>query len=371
MKKSSITLKQFIKNFSIKPFDKIISGDIPDNFKDLSYQDKYGFIGHYKTIMYLRCDENHISFGIAQHNVKRSGNRIYISRGEIIRNIYITSKIVKASDGSIVGLFLKMCNISIFPKESNISNLAYFLQKPAIFRAIITGHIYNLETWYKRIASICYGIKDVDWRTIQVYFQNWNKLGLVSLLDIYCFTKNAKVTINRLVNSENISEMCDLIKGAIRLNQIVDLSWSDKRIKLEHANQIQKILKMEISNKDDKPIYENCEFSDKSFELLNTESRIFKESEAMHNCLYSCYYERIRHKKYIAFHKSYPETCTIGIIKNNLNEICIEQARGVRNSIIKESTMQIIKEFVNKNQSILKNMFDSTESTKVEIDSPF
>ena len=179
-----------------------------------------------------------------------------------------------------------------------------------------------------------------------------------SLTDLYYFTKNIDQSIDKIISADTIDESLysDLLDSAIKLNQTVDFTWSQKRIAEEHKKQIETLLAKELSAKEEKPIYDTTLMTF-PFKLLNTEKDIFIEGSTMHHCLYNCYYNKIKDHDYIAFHLTSPEECTLGIYLNNgyptLNQIYKKYDRPVS-----KETREYANNFINTHASDLLKLFN-------------
>ena len=174
---------------------------------------------------------------------------------------------------------------------------------------------------------------------------------------MYYFTKNIDQTIDKLITVDAINETLysDLLSCAIKLNQVVDFTWSLKRIQEEHKKQIKRLLAKEIDNKENNPIYDTTAMTF-PFRLLNTEKDIFVEGNVMHHCLYNCYYRKIKNHDYIAFHLDSPEECTLGIHlvggHPELNQIYKKY-----DQLVSDETRQYAITFINTHANDLLKLF--------------
>ena len=160
----------------------------------------------------------------------------------------------------------------------------------------------------------------------------------------------------------------DLLDCAVKLNEIVDFTWSAKRINVEHLRQIRLLKQQEISEKSNKPIYEHTIGND-TIKQLNTEIDVYMEGMAMNHCLYSCYYDRIASKKYIAFHMTTPEDCTFSIRKTSsgfeFDQIYLKydmpvqsETKAIAEQFIKDNSENISKMFEEQSDSLVNNCID-------------
>ena len=176
----------------------------------------------------------------------------------------------------------------------------------------------------------------------------------ISLFDIRDFTKNPEESIKIYLASGQKDIYSNLLTYAVQLGQVVDFSWSERRIREEHQKQISKCREKEISNKKNDPIYETV-LETKNIKLLNTEKDVFLEGETMSHCLYNCYFDRIKSKNYIAFHMFTPEDCTFSVRFEQDTPI-LDQIYLKHDFNVKPETKQIAIDFIKENESILMKM---------------
>ena len=364
MKQKSITLRKFIENFPLKPFYNC-SSNIPKNFKNLTYLEKYELFKSRvtDTIDVLCIKDNSIFFGRKYKEIVRIGNKIFTKIYPSKEYIYIMpNKVVIKAGYDIYLRFLELCNIDWF-RDIPEPTIHKLFSMSSIYRGILTKKIYSEETLYKKYASI-YGIKGIDWRVIKSYC---NKDNVFSISDLKDFTKDLTTSINIITQSKQSSIYYDLLSCAVQLNEIVDFSWSLKRINAEHQRQIRTLKEKEIKNKSSEPIYDNP-INNKYIKQLNNELEVFMEGSVMHHCLYNCYWNWIKNKTYIAFHMSYPEDCTFGIRcgDTDLDQIFLKYDQHV-----KPETRQIASEFLKANKDKLLKMFDKRNNNINVLDIPF
>ena len=149
-----------------------------------------------------------------------------------------------------------------------------------------------------------------------------------------------------------------MLDCAVKLNEIVDFTWSAKRINLEHLRQIRLLKQQEISEKSNEPIYEHTIGSD-TIKQLNTEIDVYMEGMSMNHCLYTYYYNRIASKKYIAFHMTSPEDCTFGLIKSIVgNDIYLDQIFLSHDRAVQLETRKVAEQFLQQHKDELLQMFE-------------
>lgn len=368
MDKKTITLPKFVKTF---PKEKCFYREvytkpygIDYNYsKDLSYEDKLKYDGYtYKSTEKLSATDNCIYYVRQYVSIKRSGKTFYPS---IDRKgtIYISGKEISFGgniDSQSVLAFLTHIEIDWF-RDIPHSILYRYIKNKVVFRRILTGRIYNEETFYKTIGSYVFKVKNVSWKHIRKHCINSDgyHLYMFSLLDLSFFTKNLEKSIDVIWDSDDTLKprLYDLLNSAIKLNEVVDFSWSPKRIEEEHKRQTKELMSREIAGKKNDPIYDVDESKFFPFTLLNTEKDIFAEGSLMHHCLYTNYYHSIKNHNYIAFHLNEPEDCTLGITcingKPKFNQMFRKYDQPVQ-----DSTRQYAFDFIEKNEDVLTCLFE-------------
>lgn len=367
MDKKTITLPKFVETFPkekcfyrevyIKPY-----GVDYDYDKNLSYEDKLRYEGYiYKTTERLSATDNCIYYVRQRISVKRYGKTFYplvIDKG----TIYIGKKEISFGgniNSEFVLALLVHLGINWF-KDISSSVLLSFIKNKVVFRRILTGRIYNEETFYKTVGAYVFRIKNVSWRHIRKHCVFSRRFHLYSfpLEDIVTFTKNPERSIDVICEADDVlrPRLYDLLNSAIKLNEIVDFNWSPKRIEEEHKRQTLELMSREISSKKNDPIYNVDKSKFLPFVLLNTEEAIFVEGTLMHHCLYTNYYSKIKNHVYIAFHLSTPEDCTLGI--NYINgEPKFNQMFRKYDQPVSSSTRQYALDFIEENKDALISLF--------------
>lgn len=365
-----ITITTFLKNFpKDKCFNKVKNNTV--NGKefswDLSYEDKYVFINqHYQTIERLNSTGSKIYYISYDKILRRYGDKFYPEIDDK-QSIYIDSKDIsfKCNSSTIIK-FLKFLGIDWF---NNIQHIFEdFISNKIIFKRVLTNRIYNEETFYNSIAKT-YKVKDVDWRLVKDYyiFSRSSRYFWYRLIDLYTFTKDINDTIKVVCseehNCEKLQQLSDLLSSAIRLNEIVDFTWSDEQIKKERARQKEEVFKRDLIHKSEEPIYDLTYIDNSIFDpyikLLNTEKDIFIENHIM-NCsfLYDCYYDISLRHNCIILHMNSPQECRIIISKHDSNAIKIESITLKDNVPALELTNVIVNRWVDSNRVILLKMIN-------------
>lgn len=358
MKQKGITLRKFVETCSLKSFTKI-ENPLPD-VKEMDWKDAFSLFKkcyvEYREALTVSDDKIYYCF--ETFHLTRIGNRIFKKRDENSQYIYITPTIVnigKTTQSHFVFKFLSLLGIDWYrdiPKQI----VSGFFMKKAILRAIITKKIYSEETFYRFIASRCYGLKEINWKSIKKYCEMcFVNHVFISILDMKSFTKDVEKSIEVITKTNNYTLYYDLLKCAVELGQVVDFSWSLNRIREEHQKQIDIINIEKLASKKQDPIYKQL-IETEYIKVLNTERDVYLESSKMHHCLYSCYYKSMLNKTFMAFHMSYPEDCTFSIRYIN-DGISFDQVHLAYNKPVQKETKAIVDNFLKNNEKTLLNIF--------------
>ena len=377
-KKKSITITSFLKNFpESKCFNKISNLSVNGMFynQNLSYEEKYYFVGKsYQFVQRLNVIDGKFYYIQYDKEIKRTGNQFY----PVIANkksIYIDSKEIGLHcEASIIIDILKHLDITWF-KDIDEAVISRYITNKIIFKRILTNKIYNEETFYKAIAS-SFKVSNVSWKAVREYcYFNAHHLGFFwhSLTDLNTFTRNIEESIKILyTNRDNWSKLqalSDLLNYAIQFNQIVDFTWSDRRMREEHQYQIEKANALEINSKSESPIY-HLPYPDdflfpSSIRLLNNEKDIFMEGQMMHHCLYRCYFGFIKSHDYMAFHMTSPEDCTFSIRKRD-NGVEFDQIYAKYDKPVSENTKLLAEKWVETSKTVLLEMLNQPIEMEIQ-----
>lgn len=348
-------------------FEEIISDRGLDKYnKNLSYENLYKLYSERisRTTAVITRKGDNLYCGFRNSSLERRGKRFYIY-SEYAPSVIITPRSIKIK-GNIGYLFKFLCAKYGIKYDYLPSSHGNNMCIPAtIFKDILIGKVWGEESLYKDWMSIL-KIKNVSWKVFAKYY---SLLETHYLYDMQSFTKNLensmKVLIDRMENRKNAAIYIDALTSAAQLNQIIDFTWSEKRMESEHQKQMDLILEQEITLKDKSLIYD-IPFSSSNFILLNTEMDIFKEAKNMHHCLYNCYYNKIKNHNYIAFHMNIPESCTLGIMRAPDNNIVLDQIYLKYDKPVSEETKKIALDFIQDNYHILNNMLKSKEENNYQ-----
>lgn len=323
--KTSQLIQKFPKQSVI-----LIDGSPKEVFKLLSREEKLQKID-YPFSVYVRTKRTDTSVSVALQTLtpKRRGNHFFL-KSEFTEEFSIFNNKFSCSD-------YKLLKDVIFPhlKITWLKDLhnkyIKFILKPSLLKSILLGNIYSEETLCKSILRRCYHCKTISWKTFRDYLKHSYLFNYCNIIDLMTFTKNAEESIKILLKKEDNWLQCDLIKSAIKLDEVVDLTWSQKRLEEEHQRQVRILNLKELQSKSQNPIFDR-DFSNLEFKQLNTELDVFQESLDMNHCLYHCYYNKMLKKNYIAFHIN---NVTLGVCWDREQQAAIiDQIRGRHNETV-------------------------------------
>lgn len=177
-----------------------------------------------------------------------------------------------------------------------------------------------------------YLIKHKEEIYCQRYGCNWD--------DIVTYSDDPKLFLEKAKMAEN-DELRDLLYQAKKLNRVVKMSWSPRRIHDEHIKWTEEIHKLKTRNCSTEPIWEKSVNLPKDVVLLNSEKEIANEGSSMHHCIYTNYCSQLKNKRMIAFHvvnKDGDFTCSFRLRDNQIE---FDQAYKAWNQRLTCSEMEI------------------------------
>ena len=361
--KQTISLRQFLKQAprEIHQFNK---PEWFDNFKELNYIQKYNLYINQTPIIehFLKSDDEHLYYKKINHQICRIGRTFFIKKLQV-GSVYIIPKSIKINFPTKEPFveFLQLLNIKLWKDIRECSEYC-ILNKPSILKDILTGHVYNDETLWKRYALHAFKLKNVSWKDFKICYNHH-----FNILDIIHFTKNADNSLRVLAKecsldpwNSRTNTIRDILKLAVKLDQVIDLNWSDKRLEQFHQEQIRIANALTIASKPQTPIF-NQLIGNEHITMLNNEREIYEEGLNMHHCIHSCYFPRIKKQEYIAFHMTFPEDCTFGV-KVASGEIILDQIYLKYDRHVQDETRQVALDFIKKHSKQLSKLLKSPSS---------
>lgn len=358
-----ITLKEAIKEFPSNS-EIVISDGIGDNFKELSYYNKTQKIGNSKRIAVVSTKDNKLFFGIKTFTVVRYGKNIFITCKWSDVITIENNKIISNCTEQYIRHFYSFIERSIAVDILNDSPYTS-ISKSHMIKAILCKKVYSLETFYKEWMLKSYHLKGFDWRLFREFV---SKIHYFSILDLKTFTKDLRKSMivliqmfkdNRVYGSKH-RQLEDLLQSAIKLGEVVDFTWSEKRIREEHNRQTKELMAKEIDSKEDTPIYnvDKGSINTNNIHLLNTEKDVFTEGTLMHHCLYTNYFKKMQQHKHIAFHMSFPEECTFSCVKTFDGRIVMDQIYLAYDRRVQDETKSVAQNYIEEYKSLISSLLD-------------
>lgn len=350
MKQPTRTLPQAVKLFP-KSWSEVLNNTIPDNFYNLTWEQKYKtYSDSHNCVYYCSNKDGKIFFGLRAKTICRSGNKFY-PKIDWTNTIVIDGRKIFTNKLSLIGLrkFLSIIGIDLKFENNLPESLQTCLLKECVIADILRKKVYNEETLCRCVLSKIYHLKGFDWK---LFFKYKDCSNYLSIPDLQSFTKDLVKSMSVLVHDVHYNPIYrDLLDSAIQLNEVVDFTWSERRMREEHQRQINELNRREIEEKEQVPIFDVC-LDEPHIHMLNTEKEVFLEGTNMHHCLYNCYWNRIKRKDYIAFHMFVPEDCTFSFKILN-DKVILDQAFLAYDKQISDITRAAIVDFQNRNEADL------------------
>lgn len=348
------TLRDIIEECPMRFEEVIYSNDLDKYNKDLSYNELYKLYKKHadNTSAIITRKNDNLYCGFKHSCLTRVGDRFFIdSSYDPVLIISPRSIKVKRDPSHFFKFFCEKYKIKYdyLPKILGMP--------PKILKDVLIGKIWGKESLYKDWMSVL-GIKNVSWKVFEKYI---SRFETHYLYDLQAFTKNLENSMKALIDfvdqKEDARVYIDALDSAAQLNQVIDFTWSKKRMEAEHQKQINTLLEHEILSKKIDPIYSHT-INSKNISMLNSELDIFMEAQNMHHCLYNCYYNKIKNHAYLAFHMNSPESATFGVRRTCTGKIALDQIYLKYDQPVSEETRKIAIEFIVENRDILSNLLD-------------
>lgn len=161
--------------------------------------------------------------------------------------------------------------------------------------------------------------------------------------DIKIYTDNPKVFSKRLGEHH---ELYDLFIQARKLNKVIKMSWSDRKIHDMHMKWTEEIHKIKYRNCSSDVIWKNIPMMFNKVELLNSERRIADEGANMHHCIYTNYGNYLKAKTKIAFHVAIEDSFTVMFDIYDGGKVVFNQAYHAWNKSLTPEERQMAEDLV-------------------------
>ena len=361
-RKRSISLKEFIEQTQERR--AVISSYIPENFKELDKVVQKRFFdlspGN-EFVSIKKKDQNTLVVGHYKTMIKKGTSGYFLKTESLGTLILKDDKIIKNNVSNAI--LKELLNLNIYDL---LFSLAFDIgerlkNSKKLLKDLLTGKLYNEQTCIQAVLKNSFGVKPTD-----VCWRHFKKGELEKIYPEFRFFPllNKRAISNLNVYYETINKHKDkiLLKDAIELAFALDMTinpkWSIKRLKQEHQRMVRTAMEKQFEVLDDTPIQkETIQDEDKEIRMLNDEKSIFIEGKEMEHCLFTNYLASLQAGRYLAFAVEGNERATFGVTLNNdRTDIIIDQIRGVGNSSVTSETVQKVKDFVNRNQNIMREM---------------
>lgn len=161
--------------------------------------------------------------------------------------------------------------------------------------------------------------------------------------DVKIFTDNSKVFYERIGNNH---ELYDLFSQAKKLNKVIKMSWSDRKMHDKHMKWTEEIHKIKCRNCSSDIIWKNIPMAFDKVELLNSERRIADEGTNMHHCIYTNYGNSLKAKTKIAFHVAIEDSFTVMFDVYDGGKVVFNQAYHAWNKSLTPEERQMAEDLV-------------------------
>lgn len=277
--------------------------------------------------------------------------------------------------GSISPFVEKLCKVFHLDWITQNSWVRQLLvNRNDLWKAVFAGKITNPEKLCRYVSKKYF--KGVySYKAIKGSCTNPFAAG--SLWRIYHYTTNPEYALRNVVllddnTNEDALDYRDLFRDALEyaeyLNEKLNPLWSYKRLHAEHQNQIERKtlmqIKMNSSKLSDELLSEP--FSEGDLSLILDERTCFVEGCMMHNCVYSCYWKRIKNGTYLIA-KGYVngEYIDLGIDE----DLTLSQVHTRYNKGVLPSTYDYCESWIKRNAESLKSTMTALkEKSKKYVD---
>ena len=372
----------------------------------LQMHTEYGYVFKY-------TDRKNFFFGEYLKKYRIIGKRFFPKKEWFGAIRYEEGKrvVVKKGTGIIlVQLMLYHLGLECMYNElvCDIDKIRMIFTNKQVLKGIFSGKITNLrlalKTWLASSCKLDYS--DIRYSLLKDYLVYYNKSYPSDLIKLYEFTTDLEKAVKRIVDTQKkISELqedlyslgkeeydirsrqinalkdwnrlfSDAVNDAQMLDVKVNPEWSDKRLKKEHSDYSEAIMRKKSGDLCEAPIYDvkDTAISEKvngvslSGEFLNNEVSVFREGWKMHHCVYSGYFGSVKNKRYIVLSFTEPERVTVGIqygIDKLTKEqkVVIDQMHTVGNGNPSNQFREAVNLYFEKNRDYFTSLLHRPETT--------
>ena len=322
-----------------------------------------------KNVSRISGTKNDFVCGYSQYRLTCLGDRIFWKRETDSFFTFKGGKIYGSLSFTTVDILIEGFNLNWI--DAGCKRILRLDKR--LWTMVITGKITNPEQLYKRYSKMyfkgVYSYKNLK--------QAINNLYGFSLWDLYYYTTNPDLMIeklNNLYDSDENYKIRQLIEDCLHYcrieNSKINPSWSLKRLQAEHQAQISRDKKAQIENISNTPIAQR--FSKDGITLILDERTCFVEGELMHNCVHSCYWQKINAGKYLLAKGDVNGIhFDLGIDAQSTKYLYIDQVHSIYNGSVSTDIQDYCNKWLKENYDHLAKICDIIKVSKVRDYEPF
>jgi hypothetical protein len=310
-------------------------------FKNLQYQNNVSGRGYHTASLLFR--DGYIYYCSMTLSVKSSGSTYYVRQGKK-EGFTFDGKKVKVWYAGNLNNLPQMGGMLKALKVEWITHKIYSILTPGLFAKVLRGKITNPIDYCREY------LKSVRFKTVSptLFYKALctERMDKRMMFKYFSHTKDPNHYLEYVLGLDHESMygeatskrrllLDDLIAQAVILERSFDINWSDKRLKQLHDDWTKELMEIEANNMDDIPVKWLAErFSDipESWELLDSQKKVYLEAKSMAHCLYTNYWNSIKNGSYAAFKVTMDDNIyTLGVHLET-DGIRFNQMYGHRNS---------------------------------------
>lgn len=228
----------------------------------------------------------------AEYRIAVRKNSIYWKETSNISCTLKEGKLYGNLSPSIKEALVRLYNLDWISTNSWVCNI--LAERRSLWTQIFTGKITNPKDLCTHFSKR-YLQGKFSYRSLKAYAQS--QIG-VSLWDLLDYTTNPDKALELALQPYTEGWLWrDLLYTSKTLGVQFNPLWSYRRMQEEHLKQARQISLLKADSISDKQI--SSPFEKDGLSLILNERECFIEGECMHNCIHSCYWNRVKQGKYI------------------------------------------------------------------------
>ena len=324
----------------------------------------YFYKRDYGKDVFLRLTETekNVILSLKEKSIAFSGDHFFISGKELgVFNYNKMEKRVKCNTFNKPEVLRALIEFPQFDWLKDARDRKYVSDTMfcnSIVRDILLGKLTNAEGIVKKYLALN-KIKGVNWKTFAIYSTQLYSYQQYPIAWMQSHTTDTNAALMVMISGqveiddikptaeqeEKSTIFYDMLKEAMALNVKINPKWSLNRMKEEHQKMTEELMKKDFEGKEQVNLYGESPIFDYPCKLLCTEKEVFMEGYEMHHCIYTCYWNRIRGHKYLAFAFDAPERFTLGLKPIDGEWVC-DQAYLKYDKQISEESKALIEKFL-------------------------